>query len=199
MVTLTWICVTSISTYERYRYQTEDGRYFAYQQGDGQFHIGNWTIDGIARGAFGWFDKEGIETALEFIADDRGYRIIRRRNFTRINLGNNNKGIPIEEDSGDTEHSVIAYAFKYITGSTFRVEQKRKTGLIYGKYGFIDGIGRLIIMHYTAHKNRGFLPLREVFDPSRGQLLKIGDAYKLPLRDVAAEYGLKEYYRSARP
>jgi len=172
--------------------------FFAYQHDDGQFHVGNWTIDGITRGSFGWFDRDGIETALEFIADDRGYRIIRRRNYTRINLGKKENGVEIEEDPNDPEHAIIAHNFKYITGSTFRIEQKRKTGIIYGKYGFLDAKGRLIIVHYTAHKNRGFLPIREIFDPSRGKHLKLSEAYKLPLRDVAAEFGLKEYYRSAR-
>ncbi|GAB6022225.1 hypothetical protein CHUAL_006358 [Chamberlinius hualienensis] len=193
-----FLCGLSVDGASIYRFQKDDGRYFVYENDDGQFHLGNWTLDGVTTGSFGWKDANGVEIALDFIADHNGYRILRHRNFTRIIRQQQGPG-GIVDDPNDPDHATVIRHFKYISGSGFRVEETRKTGLIYGKYGFVDANGRLHVVHYAAHKKRGFLPLKEVFDPKYVQHLpSLKELYEAPLRDVPNEKGLRDYYRSAR-
>lgn len=38
----------------------------------------------------------------------------------------------------------------------FRFEEKDKTGLVKGHYGFYDKAGKLKMVHYDAHPHTGF-------------------------------------------
>lgn len=71
----------------QYHIQTDEGpeRYFKYQTVSGQYRKEKRLQDGTVVGSYGWVDANGILRLKDYIADDKGYRIVRTK---LVNVGN---------------------------------------------------------------------------------------------------------------
>ncbi|XP_014253822.1 uncharacterized protein LOC106669075 [Cimex lectularius] len=65
----------------QYHIQTDEGpeRYFRYQTVSGQYRKEKRLQDGTVVGTSGWVDAEGFLRLQDYIADDKGYRIVRTK------------------------------------------------------------------------------------------------------------------------
>uniref|UniRef100_A0A0K8SZY6 Cuticle protein 6 n=2 Tax=Lygus hesperus TaxID=30085 RepID=A0A0K8SZY6_LYGHE len=65
----------------QYHIQTDEGpeRYFKYQTMSGQYRKEKRLQDGTVVGSYGWVDANGILRLRDYIADDKGYRIVRTK------------------------------------------------------------------------------------------------------------------------
>lgn len=76
----------------QYHIQTDEGpeRYFKYQTVSGQYRKEKRLQDGSVVGSYGWVDADGYLRLRDYVADEKGYRIIRSRT---IKVG---QGTPID-------------------------------------------------------------------------------------------------------
>ncbi|RZF37723.1 hypothetical protein LSTR_LSTR003134 [Laodelphax striatellus] len=65
----------------QYHIQTDEGpeRYFKYQTISGQYRKEKRLQDGTVVGTYGWVDPNGFLRLRDYIADDKGYRIVRTK------------------------------------------------------------------------------------------------------------------------
>ncbi|KAF6204913.1 hypothetical protein GE061_019078 [Apolygus lucorum] len=65
----------------QYHIQTDEGpeRFFKYQTMSGQYRKEKRLQDGTVVGSYGWVDANGILRLRDYIADDKGYRIVRTK------------------------------------------------------------------------------------------------------------------------
>ncbi|BES93236.1 Insect cuticle protein [Nesidiocoris tenuis] len=65
----------------QYHIQTDEGpeRYFKYQTVSGQYRKEKRLQDGTVVGSYGWVDANGYLRLRDYIADDKGYRIVRTK------------------------------------------------------------------------------------------------------------------------
>ena len=70
-------------TPSQYHIQTDDGdnRFFKYSTYSGQFRKEAVTADGSVVGSYGWVDANGILRVFDYVADKKGYRIVKTRLF----------------------------------------------------------------------------------------------------------------------
>ena len=75
---------------DQYHIQTDEGdeRFFKYQTWGGQFRKENRLEDGAVVGSYGWVDANNMLRVYDYIADAKGYRIVRTR---AIKLGRKRK------------------------------------------------------------------------------------------------------------
>lgn len=66
----------------QYHIQTDEGpeRYFRYQTLSGQYRKEKRLEDGTVIGSYGWLDANGFFRLREYIADNKGYRILKTKN-----------------------------------------------------------------------------------------------------------------------
>ncbi|KAL1139003.1 hypothetical protein AAG570_009064 [Ranatra chinensis] len=66
---------------KQYHIQTDEGpeRYFKYQTVSGQYRKERRLSDGTVVGTYGWVDANGLLRLRDYIADDKGYRIVRTK------------------------------------------------------------------------------------------------------------------------
>lgn len=65
----------------QYHIQTDEGpeRYFKYQTLSGQYRKEKRLEDGTVIGTYGWVDQLGYLRLRDYIADSKGYRIVRTK------------------------------------------------------------------------------------------------------------------------
>ncbi|CAH0769291.1 unnamed protein product [Bemisia tabaci] len=65
----------------QYHIQTDEGpeRYFRYQTMSGQYRKEKRLPDGTVVGSYGWVDPDGYLRLRDYIADDKGYRIVKTK------------------------------------------------------------------------------------------------------------------------
>lgn len=65
----------------QYHIQTDEGpeRYFKYQTLSGQYRKEKRLEDGTVIGSYGWVDSNGYLRLRDYIADGKGYRIVRTK------------------------------------------------------------------------------------------------------------------------
>lgn len=70
----------------QYHIQTDEGpeRYFRYQTISGQYRKEKRLQDGTVVGTYGWVDSNGFLRLRDYIADNKGYRIVRTK---MVNVG----------------------------------------------------------------------------------------------------------------
>lgn len=68
----------------QYHIQTDEGpeRYFKYQTLSGQYRKEKRLEDGTVVGTYGWVDQLGYLRLRDYIADSKGYRIVRTKKVT---------------------------------------------------------------------------------------------------------------------
>ncbi|XP_045621937.2 uncharacterized protein [Procambarus clarkii] len=68
-------------TPKQYHIQTDTGpdRYFRYQTYNGQYRKEKRLDDGTVIGTYGWVDATGLLRLYDYIADTKGYRIVRQK------------------------------------------------------------------------------------------------------------------------
>ncbi|KAK8727221.1 hypothetical protein OTU49_009761 [Cherax quadricarinatus] len=77
--------VTSVGAYsmtpKQYHIQTDTGpdRYFRYQTYNGQYRKEKRLDDGTVIGTYGWVDANGLLRLYDYIADTKGYRVVRQK------------------------------------------------------------------------------------------------------------------------
>lgn len=73
----------TISEQEQYHIQTDEGpeRYFRYQTISGQYRKEKRLEDGTVVGSYGWVDADGYLRMRDYIADNKGYRILKTKNI----------------------------------------------------------------------------------------------------------------------
>ncbi len=75
---------------DQFHIQTDGGegdrRFFRYQTRGGQFRKETVTESGAIVGTFGWVDAAGVLRVTDYVADERGYRVLRKRNI-RVGKG----------------------------------------------------------------------------------------------------------------
>ncbi len=68
---------------DQFHIQTDGGegdrRFFRYQTRGGQFRKETVTEEGAVVGTFGWVDAAGVLRVTDYLADERGYRVLRKR------------------------------------------------------------------------------------------------------------------------
>jgi len=86
----------------QYHIQTDQGpeRFFRFQTATGQYRKEQRHLDGSVTGTYGWVDPNGVLRLFDYISDDGGYRIDRKRLFKVGKPINNVVKIPTlgEED-----------------------------------------------------------------------------------------------------
>lgn len=67
----------------QYHIQTDEGpeRYFRYQTISGQYRKEKRLEDGTVVGSYGWIDADGYFRMRDYIADNKGYRILKTKNI----------------------------------------------------------------------------------------------------------------------
>lgn len=72
---------TTEFTPTQYHIQTDDGdrRFFKYQTWSGQVRKEDRLDDGTVVGSYGWVDANGILRLYDYVADNKGYRIVKTR------------------------------------------------------------------------------------------------------------------------
>ena len=75
---------------DQYHIQTDEGdeRFFKYQTWGGQFRKESRLEDGAVVGSYGWVDANNVLRVTDYVADAKGYRIVRTR---AIKLGRKRK------------------------------------------------------------------------------------------------------------
>lgn len=65
----------------QYHVQTDEGaeRFFRYQTLSGQYRKEKRLQDGTVVGSYGWVDADGYLRLNDYVADDRGYRVLRAK------------------------------------------------------------------------------------------------------------------------
>ena len=89
---------TTEFTPTQYHIQTDEGdrRFFKYQTWGGQIRKENRLDDGTVIGSYGWVDANGLLRLYDYIADDKGYRIVKTR-FVEVGKQDSIDGAKIEE------------------------------------------------------------------------------------------------------
>ena len=66
-----------------YHIQTDQGpdRFFRFQTSTGQYRKEQQHPDGSVTGSYGWIDPNGVFRLFDYISDNLGYRIERKRLF----------------------------------------------------------------------------------------------------------------------
>lgn len=71
------------TTPNQYHIQTDDGsnRFFKYQTLGGQFRKETRLDDGTVVGTYGWVDANDVLRLWDYVADNKGYRVVNTRSF----------------------------------------------------------------------------------------------------------------------
>ena len=91
---------------DQYHIQTDEGdeRFFKYQTWGGQFRKENRLDDGSVVGSYGWVDANNMLRVYDYVADAKGYRIVRTR---AVKLGRKRKRKKKLLDHRNLESNVI--------------------------------------------------------------------------------------------
>jgi len=114
----------------QYHIQTDEGpeRYFKYQTISGQYRKEKRLADGTVVGTYGWVDANGFLRLRDYIADSKGYRIVRTKKVlvgVDAPIGNAvsaAKHVPSQGGVGVQNAQIYEKPRPYLVSTTYRPE-----------------------------------------------------------------------------